>query len=260
MSEQERIVYSGFSKEYVMQQFQFSLDKDIINDGKFDITLPLVNEIMIYQEKLMYQILKEKKGFTGIVIRSAYKLKNLIKRIPILKRIGVRLKNNLLKKAYSQLKTEEKDITQFLNLEINDFITIIYRMLLDREPDVDGFASFQAYLCQGAPREAMVYLVTLSKEFARRYNIKNLEKYKKIYKKYLIKSKIKKFPFIGWYILLHRLPNHLMELRIIENNMKIIQLRHEEEIKNLKEICRSLINETNIIKQDIDKIKSLKYR
>jgi SAM-dependent methyltransferase len=121
---------------------------------------------------------------------------------------------------------DEKDCTLFLSLDIDDFLVECYRELLGREPDNESNASYIRLMCQGMPREAVIYLIVTSQEFAGRFKIKHLDIYKKIYKKYIIKSKIKKLPIIGWYITLRDMPNFITEMRMINvdrhNKIKIL--------------------------------------
>jgi len=121
----------------------------------------------------------------------------------------------------------EKDCAPFLSLDINDFLVMAYRELLGREPDNEGYTTYLRLMCQGMPREAVIYIIVVSQEFAGRFKIKHLDIYKKIYKKYILKSKIKKLPIIGWYITLRRMPDFITEMKMID-----VQLHTNVQILN----------------------------
>jgi O-antigen chain-terminating methyltransferase len=114
----------------------------------------------------------------------------------------------------------EKDCTHLLTLDVVDFIKAVYVELLEREPNNEEYTGYIHLMCQGMPKEAVVYKIAASQEFADRFNIKHLDSYKKIYKKYIIKSKIKKLPIIRWYITLHRIPDFITEMRMIDINWR----------------------------------------
>ena len=153
---------------------------------------------------------------------------------------------------------QEKDVSNLLNLRINEFITMIYQILLDREPNREEFSKYIRYLCQGAPREAMIYLISLSTEFSNRYNIINLSNYKKIYKIYSIKAKIKKLPFVGWFFLFQKLPDYFSDLHIINSERQLRELILENEISflkiNIQQILESLKFLTSTINEKINTV------
>ena len=116
-----------------------------------------------------------------------------------------------------------KDLTPLLCLDINEFIRSVYRELLEREPDIEGFTDYQRLICSGASREAIIFLVSSSHEFAGRFSVVNIEEYKKKYKRYAIKSKIKRLPIIGEYIQLRSLRNVFVEFRMMDANHREIE-------------------------------------
>jgi len=164
-------------------------------------------------------------------------------------------KQYVLQRLKVALKTEnvnntegaeiEKDCTPFLSLDTDEFLIAIYREFMEREPDNEGFNSYIRLMCQGMPREAVIYLIVTSQEFAGRFKIKHLDIYKKIYKKYTLKSKIKKLPVIGWYITLRCMPNFITEMRMIDIN------RHTE-IKKLNNYIEAVNKKADAINQKVD--------
>jgi len=154
-----------------------------------------------------------------------------------------------------------KDVSRYFNYDINDFIVKIFNELLERDPDATGFYYYQKLLCQGAPKQVIVYLIASSGEFANRFNISNLYEYKKIAKKYKIKSKIKKLPFIGWYFSFKNLPEYFAELRIHEANRKIYERNLSENVNKILQKQNNLIERLNEIDNKTEqKLNELEQR
>ena len=179
-------------------------------------------------------------------------------------------KNYILQRLKTALKNEdtnleiniiEKDFTTFLSLDINDFLTTIYHECLEREPDNESFANYLRFMCQGMPREAVIYLIAVSKEFVSKFKIKYLDNYKKIYKKYILKSKIKKLPVIGWYITLRNMPNIITEMRMIDvnwrTNMKIMSKNIDKNIDAVNQKADAINQKADAINQKIDEFMEL---
>ena len=129
----------------------------------------------------------------------------------------------------------EKDCSQFFSLNDQDFITAVYRELLEREPDNEGFADMMRKLYQGMPKEAVVYQIAYSVEFAGRFIIKYLDDYKKINKKYIINNKIKKIPIIGWFIRFSKLPEVHYNLRMMEVDLFLQEKNLQERLGEIHE-------------------------
>ena len=154
-----------------------------------------------------------------------------------------------------QIKTK-KDCTSLLALNIKDFITAVYRELLEREPDNEGYSIFLRLLYQGMPKEAFIYLIAKSSEFAGRFEINNLDVYKKIYKKFILKTKIERIPVIGWFIKLADIPNILKEIHIIKADLIIIERRLQE---RLNIVTKEIKENTTNIKEEITYLFDIQY-
>jgi len=124
----------------------------------------------------------------------------------------------------------EKDCTHLFELEAEGFITAVYRELLEREPDNEGFADILRNIYKGMPKEAVVYQIASSVEFAGRFKIKNLDNFKKINKKYTIKDNIKKLPVIGWLIKFNKLPEMIINFRMMEVDLVIREKNLQEKL------------------------------
>ena len=160
--------------------------------------------------------------------------------------------------------TIEKDCTSLLTLDVKNFVTAIFRELLEREPDNEGFAYFLSLIYQGAPKEVVIYQIATSPEFAGRYIIKYLDKYEKINKKFVFKSKIKNIPFIGWFIKFSKIPNILTEIQImrtdsfirercLQEKLNIVQTGFVEAIGKMREEQNTKDKELrNLINNNMD--------
>ena len=141
----------------------------------------------------------------------------------------------------------EIDCTPFLNLDSDIFISAVYRNLLEREPDNEEFSMYKLKLCLGMPREAMIYNIAISLEFANRFKIKYINNYKRKYQKYILKSKIKALPIIGWCIKFRRMVNFYDEWRVKEEERRV----KEEERHIMNE---NLMKKTDHLQQQVDYI------
>ena len=148
----------------------------------------------------------------------------------------------------------EKDCTHLLALEASSFITAIYRELLEREPDNEGFADMMRNLYQGMPKEAAVFQIASSVEFAERFKIKNLSNYKKINKKYNIKNKLKKIPVISWFIRFCKLPEMLYNFRMMEVDLVIRERNLQRRFEEVHEKFNYINNLYNQSKQALENV------
>jgi hypothetical protein len=142
-------------------------------------------------------------------------------------------------------RTAEKDCTQLLTLDTSDFITAIYRELLEREPDKEGFNTYLRLIYQRTPKEVIIYRIATSQEFNGRFKIKNFEIYEKSNKQYINKIKIKNMPVIGWFIKLLKIPDILTYFRTIEADIYIREQNLQEKLDVLKVHFDDLLSMNN---------------
>lgn len=209
-----RISYKGFSKKYVLQRLQTALQDE--NIDAWDVEYKQSPPAIYSATHAMEQVLHGRKGILASVIRFAYQNKDIIKRIPYVGKKAIKIESKLRADANARQAQQEKDLTSLLSLDVNEFIVSIYNELLGRVPEKDGFLNFQRLICKGASREAIIYMVVLSPEFAERFRISNLKTYKKAYRRYMLKSGLKKLPGLGWFIWIHNMPEVLAEFRMME--------------------------------------------
>jgi hypothetical protein len=158
-------------------------------------------------------------------------------------------------------ETTEKDCTRLFALDIYDFITAVYRELLEREPDNEGLTTYTRCIYQGMPREAIIYQIGLSSEFAGRFKIKDFDRYKKINKKYDVKAKIKNLPVIGWCIKSTHMPDIfipdiLSKINIMEADIKIKEIKLQEKLKRFDNALNAVIDiyndNTRLLSEKLD--------
>ena len=106
------------------------------------------------------------------------------------------------------------DLKPYLHYHYTDFITELYKLTLHRLPDESGMNNMLNIIRHnGASVGVLVYIVAISDEFKNTgFNIKDIEYYKKLYKKYIRKNYIKELPIIGRIVKLYSLTHQINAL------------------------------------------------
>ncbi|MDR2409051.1 MAG: methyltransferase domain-containing protein [Bacteroidales bacterium] len=146
----------------------------------------------MYNENFM--LLERKDGF---FIKLAFKYKRFILHVPILNKYALSCK----KKYIENNKAEYcLNIEPYLAQNSVDFIYTLYRIMLNRDPDISGFNFYVNLIQDSGDKCVVIYLVSKSQEFNNRFKIFNIDKYKKAYMKYKILIIGKYIPFVRSYI------------------------------------------------------------
>lgn len=99
-----------------------------------------------------------------------------------------RIQYNGLKKEYigNQINIRCREITEdnILAKDGEDFIKNCYRMFFDREADESGLQAHLKLLEDGMPKAGFLYYFSETEEFQHRFELKNINYYKKEYLKY----------------------------------------------------------------------------
>ncbi len=148
----------------------------------------------------------EPSGVKQKFIHFCFRHKNAIKRLPIIGKKAVVIKAEKLDKS---IKKAVIDIEPYIPAHYAEFIHAVYKLLLGRAPDESGIAAYTAMAKNGASNGAIVYAVASSPEFGGRAVVMNLRNYRKQYKKYIRKCRIKKLPIIGRIAKLYSVSNQL---------------------------------------------------
>lgn len=101
------------------------------------------------------------------------------------------------------------DISGYLHMHYSEFIPLMYEVFFNRQPDGSGMASFIQMVRNGASNAAIAYVFAVSDEFSGRADVADLPLYKKQYKKYIRKLRIKHIPLFGRLAQLFALPSQL---------------------------------------------------
>lgn len=150
-------------------------------------------------------ILKNESGtLTRKLIHFCFVHKESLKRMPIIGAKLVKIKKKKLESGRKMI-----DVSEYLPMHYSQFIPMMYKILLNREPDSNGLASFVAMAKNGASNGAIIYVFAISDEFANRAAVANLKHYKKLYKKYLRNLRIKNIPILGRLVKIAALPSQL---------------------------------------------------
>ena len=242
MAELDRIKYEGFSKEYVLQRLQIALHDEKADAWNVE-SKPLPPAVYTATQA-MEQVLRGRKGISAFFIRFAYQNKDTIKNLPYVGKKALEIERKLRTAAYTKQTQQEKDLTLLLSLDVNEFITAVYNELLEREPDREGFLNFQRLMCKGASREAIIYMIASSSEFAGRFRINHLDAYKKAYRRFILKSKVKKIPVIGWFIWIQNMPEVLAEFRMMEADWRSSERETRQKREAVFNEIRKSLDET----------------
>lgn len=244
---QERLNNSGLKREYVKQQLSCNLK--------------LKNEQILQQitETLTPEKIVEDGVFCKLrfIVKFAFKKKEIIKKIPIIGQICIKVKDNILKNSK---KLSQSNIIvipdEIFKLEGNFYIYELYKILLNRVPESEGATNFLKMIALGCPKEALVYAFYKADEFDRNKEIFNIHNYQRSYKIFMIKNKLKKLPILGWGISVIKIPNTLNEMKQT-NNMFLLNYQSENlalklKIDELNHSIEQLKSRTNQLEDEIE--------
>jgi len=258
-----RINYEGLDKRFILRQMSYILDnknqvEEIITRNKVPMS------VSFYTSKDAQEEIENANGFFfRFIAKFAFRYKEMIKRVPILGEYAIKIKESFLMR-----ESRIKDVSYLLSLNVNQFIYGCYKEFLNREPDSYGFASYQRMICEGASKEAIIYLFFVSDEFKKDFHIKNINNYKKKYDNYRIKNIIKKIPvlsyLVSFFMLPKRIHSFIIDAKINEankNQNEELQLVMLTQIQNSLiengEALKALEEKYNNISTQIDGVSSL---
>lgn len=209
MSKQDRLNYEGLSSTYIYEKMCAKLCN---SKNEEPIAAKEAQEFYSYR---LYSSLEAQKEVEQagcvwkIIAKVAFAGKNWIKKIPVIGPFAISVKESFLHRSGIQ-----KDVSNLLVLDINEFIRESYRVFLGREADEEGFQSYQALLCTGMPREALFYIFSNSDEFKNRFIVLNLREYRKKYSRFQFKNKLKHIPVISHIVYMVQLPKRMQRMEL----------------------------------------------
>lgn len=224
-------------------------------------------ETVIENEMFPVDVIKEIELNTNKIylplLRSIFKHKEAIKSIPLLGRLSINTKNKLLKKIRNGrngryiIKMDEIDhIKQHQGV---DFICLLYRKLLDREPDEHGLNHYLNLLVSGISKDVIICSVYYSQEAReKQVTLENMNLLRKTYRMHKFKMLLKKTPIISLIYSFYSLPK-LVHSIFLENRLSGMILEKyksdlAKELVMLRQTNDLISNKFLEINQNIEKV------
>jgi hypothetical protein len=133
-----------------------------------------------------------------IIVR-IYKLKKHILLVPGLRTIAKRVWEKTKHKS-TPVITVAFNPEYYLVLNHLDFIRRMHQKMLDRDVTDEELLKYSRFFQSAGSTEAIIYLIYITKEFNNRFEIKNINRYRKAYKKCRIKLMLIRLPIVGTYL------------------------------------------------------------
>lgn len=218
------------SKKYIRTQFE-KINRNTIDE----------NMSYVYIQKApVFSTSEEVETFlcdqSGVIrkhlIHFIYKYKEHIRKIPLLGKIMIKRKNDMIKRASEGLNSKKVvDIENIIGMYSHDFIIAAYQMLLERMPDAAGFDNFRRVVYQGASNGAIAYMIINSEEFNSRYQVRNINQYKMEFTKYIRKQRLIRIPILGKLINVLLIPS---QINLLINHLDNSEIRINNAIVNVE--------------------------
>jgi SAM-dependent methyltransferase/vacuolar-type H+-ATPase subunit H len=165
-----------------------------------------------------------------LFVRLALKHREAILKNPVLRRMAMRAKSKYYVRNAPVTMTYF-NAEKYFTLSYIDFIHVMYQKLLGREADNIGLDAYTRYYRRGGNKEAIIYSIYNSKEFSNRFKIKNIERYKKVYKKCRLKMLLRRLPFIGTYVRLKAADRLMADMHDIIHHKYAHSIAHTDAVR-----------------------------
>jgi len=196
------------------------------------------------------------------LIEFALKNKEKIVRIPILGRLALSVKSSMMSRGLSAQRTygSELDFTDILGLGNDDFIRQLYLRALGRSPDPHAIEHWNVALNSGAKKEAIIYMICISKEFAARQRVAYLSEYHKVYRVYQIREVVKRTPGLGWLWSAIAIPRRLTRLseallfqsNALQTRIDTLNSEYSQSFQNLSTQIKLLSSQQKALQAQLD--------
>lgn len=137
------------------------------------------------------------------------------------------------------------------------FLEMCYKTLLGRMPGNGELRSHIDLLINGMPYEGLIYRFYISEEFCYRFEIKEIERYKKSYDRYIKKERMRATPVLGSILGSAFYPKKILRILklLCDMNEKGMQyyLQSIEMSERMKGSINSLENTNRLSVQDLEK-------
>ena len=159
-----------------------------------------------------------------LYVRFAIKYKKLITTMPVIRGIAQKFKHKYHIKSVSTTEAVF-NAESYMHLDSVNFIRIMYIKLLGREVDETGLNEKVQFFQRGGSREAIIYSIYTSTEFKNRFKIKDIESYKKAYRKYRVIMLFRRTPLLSAYVRAKAMDRALGDIRslILSSNADMMQ-------------------------------------
>lgn len=234
------------NKKYIRNQFeQINRETELDHSSS---QIHMQSPLLIITSKDAEDYLTVRNGGIKVrMIRFMFRHKETMKRIPIIGKILVNKKNQMIRtKMSTEMENVNLQLDTILRLNFDDFIRQAYNTLFGRNADPQGILEYRQHKYNGASNEAIAYLLIMSAEFNNRYNVIDINKYKKKYRKYLMRKAWYKIPVIG----------KLSQINTLSNNMKALSDQIDYVNNKLDESMQKI--ENNNIERNYNLIEVLK--
>lgn len=198
-------------------------------------------------------------GLKSKLISIAFRHKSFIKQMPLIGKALLKKKNSMLADLLRGKSVPVIDVKPFLGYFQNDFIATIYRVLLGREADPEGFNNYADLMRRGLCPEGIVYLIAVSEEFANRAKISGLNEYKKLYLKFRRRQLFKNLPIIGRFISIFGIQGQINRLYARLERVEAVSDVHYNHIKRQVEQHNAVVNDLLLKIEELKKESLMIY-
>lgn len=180
-------------------------------------------------------LLSEKQGgLRGTVIHFLFSHKETLKRIPLLGGILVRRKERMLDQAMES-RVDCVDLSDCVGWYWEDFLPACYQRMLCRTPDPSGVAAYTQMARAGADNRVIAYAMSQSEEFSGKAVLLHSGEYRKVYRKFILRRRLKKIPILGRLVRLLALPGQVERLYgRLERTEQVMQAQYHETQSHLE--------------------------
>lgn len=251
MKKNDRLPYEGLSRDYIYARMCKRLKLPETDDDSVCMDARPRIQSYTYTSEDARSAVEQAGVFWRIVAKVAFPLKNQIKRLPVIGPWAIAIKESFLNRGWNR-----KDLSSLLELDVNPFIRACYRELLEREADEAAFQFYQGKLCCGMPKEGLIYLLGESAEFGQRFSILHFSDYRKQYRWYRIKNRVKRIPVLSHVGYLLLFPRMIHGIRL-EYGKSCADLReavavYRQQLNTLDQEIRALRQDTVSCRQQMD--------
>ncbi len=248
MSDIDNDAYPPPTKEFIRNSLTYGLLPDEQKPED-------VNADLVY--------LTQNRGrLTRRLIQFAMKNKDQIVSVPLAGRLALWIKRRMMSKSILSQRTASSalDLTDILVLGNDDFIRKLYLVALSRLPDAQAMEHWKFALFNGVKKEAIIYMVCTSQEFAARKPVAHLDEYREAYEEYRMRERIKRMPVLGWLWSIAAMPRRLAKLSeavllqsdALQSRIDTLSSEYSQSVQSLSTQMKQLSSQQNALQAQLD--------